>query len=153
MDSLKIEKPIEIFQLYIENHFELQTADFTTLSSDELIHYLNLRDKSNDRNAYWTVFVAEIENIYCNNQKSPLNKTMINVKIHLTSLTNLISANYCVTFYCAHKTILERWITACPSIPTSHQQISRLVAILITDELLIFKMHELRTYMTTIPSY
>lgn len=73
MDSLKIEKPIEIFQLYIENHFELQTADFTTLSSDELIHCLNLHDKSNDRNAYWTVFVAEIENIYCNNQKSPLN--------------------------------------------------------------------------------
>lgn len=72
MDSLKIENPIEIFRLYIENHFGLQTADFTVLSSDELMHCLNLRGNSNDSNAYWTVFVAEIENIYNNNPNSPL---------------------------------------------------------------------------------
>ena len=141
MDSLKIENPIEIFRLYIETILDFKLRFFTVLSSDELMHCLNLRGNSNDSNAYWTVFVAEIENIYNNNPNSPLSsQNYDNTEIHCTSLTNSTSANNYVISYCAHKIIREKWITTYLFTPTSHQWISKLVAILTTDELLLFKI-------------
>ena len=84
MESLEVQVPVEIFQKYIENHFELQSADFTEFTEDELLNCLSLYCKSSDKNAYWTVLVKEIEKICVTNARNAQEETEQKVRSQAT---------------------------------------------------------------------